>query len=120
MATDRAKRPVALGEEVVRELVARFGAAPEVKRIAEQAGRLLELAEQARVQVEADGLVVVTAKGTFAHPMVDTERRMRTGFLVAIRLLETPRRAREGRPTNSERLVAASRTMRYLRHGKPA
>jgi hypothetical protein len=94
-----------LGREVVRELVRRFGTAPEVKRIAQQAGRFLEVAEQARALVAADGLVVVTDKGTFRHPAVEVERSMRAGYLQAIRILESPRRSKVGKPPMGEALT---------------
>ena len=119
MATAPAPRESS-SSDVARELITRFGASPEVKRIAEQCVRFLEMAEQARAQVVSDGAVVVTKKGIFVHPMVETERRMRSSFLTAVRLLETPRRSREGRPTNTEALESQSRTVRYLKHGRSA
>jgi hypothetical protein len=95
-----------VGREVVRELVRRFGTSPETKRIAQQAGRLLKVAEQARALVATDGLVVRTDKGTFRHPAVEVERSMRASYLTAVRILESPRRGKVGKPPMGEALTA--------------
>jgi hypothetical protein len=94
----------AFGLRVRRELVAQFGSAPQVKRIAEQAARFLELADQARAVVAREGLVIETAKGTFRHPAIEVERTMRVSYLQAVRLLESPRRGKVGRPPMGEGL----------------
>jgi hypothetical protein len=90
---------------VERELVAQFGSTPQVQRIAEQAARFLELADQARAQVAEEGLVIDTAKGRFRHPALEIERTMRLAYLAAVRLLESPRRGKVGHPAMGEALV---------------
>jgi hypothetical protein len=94
----------AIGPRVEAELVGQFGTTPQVRRVAAQAARFLEVAEQARDLVATEGLVLDTKQGRFRHPALEIERTMRLAYLAAVRLLESPRRGKVGHPAMGEAL----------------
>ena len=108
-----------MGQRVEQELIAQFGATPQVTRVAAQAARFLDVAEQARELVAREGIVLVVKNGVFRHPALEVERTMRLAYLAAVRLLESPRRATPGRPPMGERLpsggVAADSKSRFFK-----
>ena len=94
-----------VGQRVVHELVGEFGWRPQVQRLAQQAARFLELAEQVRAIVEAEGVVLQLATGPVPHPACEAEREMRLAYLAALHRLESPRRASLDPPVMAEALT---------------
>jgi hypothetical protein len=108
--------PQTLAAQIARELITQFGATSAVQRIAEQAGRFLELAEAAREEVARDGVTLRVKSGRFRHPAVEIERTMRLAYLQVVRQLEAPRRSKVGKPPMGEALsdATAERARRFF------
>ena len=92
-----------IGRHVFRDLVAGYAERghPDVElaQLAATAARAWEVAEQARAQLEAQGLVVVVGRGSFQNPLVKIERESRLCYIASVRLLRQPaKRVKLGRP----------------------
>ena len=80
------------------------GDTPETRRLAEVAAGFWQRATEAGARVEAEGLTITNAKGTFRNPALQVEQQSRLGFLTAVRALrQKPKYEKVGRPSASDR-----------------